>query len=33
MRNIKNKIGKSYRAEREFGLLVGTMLVLIGSWC
>lgn len=32
MQNSKHKIGKSYRAEREFGLLVGTVLVLIGSW-
>jgi hypothetical protein len=23
---------KSYRAEREFGLLVGLILILIGSW-
>lgn len=32
MQNTLNKIGKSYRAEREFGIIVGAMLVLIGSW-
>lgn len=32
MQKTLNKIGKSYRTEREFGIIVGAVLVLIGSW-